>query len=56
MTNNPFLGVLRHLLTFGGGYLTSNGLVSASEVEAGVGALITLGGIAWSIYEKLKSR
>lgn len=56
MKNNPFLGVLRHLLTFGGGYLTSNGVVSASELEAGIGALITLGGIAWSIYEKRKAR
>lgn len=56
MKNHPFLGVLRHLLTFGGGYLTSNGVVSASELEAGIGALITLGGIAWSIHEKRKAR
>ena len=56
MKNNPFLGVVRHILTFGGGYLTSNGVVSASELEAGIGAIITLGGIAWSIYEKRKAR
>jgi hypothetical protein len=56
MQNNPFLGVLRHLLTFGGGYLVSNGSVSASQLEAGIGAIITLGGVLWSIYEKRKAR
>jgi hypothetical protein len=54
MKNNPVLGVLRHVLTFGGGYLTSNGVVSASDLEAAVGAVITLIGVAWSIYEKRK--
>jgi hypothetical protein len=56
MKNNPFLGVLRHLLTFGGGYLVSNGVVSAGELETIIGAVIGLGGVAWSIYEKRKPR
>jgi hypothetical protein len=56
MKNNPFLGVLRHVLTFGGGYLTSSGVVSASDLEAAIGAIVTLIGVAWSIYEKQKGK
>ena len=55
MKNSPLLGVLRHLLTFGGGYLVSGGVVSSTELEAGIGALISLAGVAWSIYEKRKA-
>lgn len=56
MKNNPFLGVLRHLLTFGGGYLVSSGSLSSGEADAVVGAVVTLAGFAWSIYEKRRGR
>lgn len=54
--NNPYLGVLRHILTFGGGYLVSDGVVNEGEVEALVGALVTLIGVLWSIWEKRRAR
>ena len=45
-------GFLRHALTFGGGLLVTKGYVDASEVEALVGAIITLSGFAWSYWIK----
>ena len=45
-------GFVRHLLTFGGGFLVTNGVVGQSEMEAGVGAVITLIGLVWSVMAK----
>lgn len=47
-------GIVRHILTFGGGFLVTGGFASQSDVEAGVGALVTLVGIVWSIWQKKK--
>lgn len=45
-------GVLRHVLTTAGGFVFANGTVSSTELEMAVGALVTLFGFAWSLYEK----
>jgi hypothetical protein len=47
-------GLVRHLLTFGGGFLVTNGTISNDELGLAVGAVITLGGIAWSVLAKKK--
>lgn len=49
-------GVVRHLLTFGGGFLVTNGSLGQSDMEAGVGAVITLVGIVWSVFNKKKAK
>jgi hypothetical protein len=46
------LGVARHLLTFGAGYLVARGFIDESTAEALVGAVLTLIGVGWSIYDK----
>ena len=46
------LGLVRHALTFGGGFLASKGIVEASQVEIAVGAIVTLVGIVWSALSK----
>ena len=44
--------IARHLLTtVGGGFLMSFGL-SGTALEAVIGALSTLAGVAWSLYDK----
>ncbi len=44
--------LVRHLLTtVGGGFLASFGL-SGSALDATVGAVSTLAGVAWSLYDK----
>ena len=44
--------VVRHLLTtVGGGFLMSFG-ITGGTLDAVVGALSTLAGVAWSLYDK----
>ena len=44
--------VLRHALTAIGGWMVGQGYISDGDVELGVGAILTLVGIVWSIVEK----
>jgi len=48
-------GVLRHLLTFGGGYLVQSGLASADDLAAAVGGFGAVLGLMWSIVLKRKT-
>lgn len=46
--------IVRHLLTtVGGGFLMSFG-ITGTTLEAVIGALSTLAGVAWSLYDKRK--
>jgi hypothetical protein len=45
-------GVFRHLLTAAGGALVAKGVVDAGTAEAAIGALVTLIGVGWSVWEK----
>jgi len=54
--NPALLGIARHLLTFGAGYLASQGVISAGETEVFVGTGLGLIGIVWSIFEKRKRK
>ena len=46
------LGIIRHILTFGGGLLVTKGLADDQLVSEVSGFLITLIGASWSINEK----
>lgn len=46
------LGLVRHLLTTGGGYLIGNGTLTGTEAESATGAIVALVGIIWSVIEK----
>jgi hypothetical protein len=51
---NPLLiqALVRHLLTaLGGGFFASYG-ISGEGLEAAAGAVATLAGVAWSVYDK----
>lgn len=52
MNKDSILGFIRHLLTFGGGFLTAEGLASADELTAAISATVTLIGFVWSIIDK----
>ena len=47
-------GVVRHLLTAGGGALVTTGVVSDGQLELVIGAIITLAGVIWSALAKKK--
>jgi hypothetical protein len=47
-------GVVRHVLTAAGGGLVAEGSLAQSDLNAGIGAVLTVIGIAWSVMEKKK--
>jgi hypothetical protein len=44
--------VLRHGLTTLGGYLIPQGTIAEPDLETGVGAIVAIAGIVWSIFDK----
>lgn len=54
LNQSVILGVVRHVLTFGGGFLTSNGMATEDDISAAVGAVVVLVGVVWSIVQKKK--
>jgi len=55
MTKETILGFVRHVLTFGGGFAVSDGLITADDLTAIVGAIATLAGVVWSAIAKKKA-
>lgn len=49
-------GTIRHVLTFGGGFVVAKGWLSAEELTAVVGGLLAVAGVAHSIYQKRKAK
>lgn len=49
------LGIIRHILTFGGGWIVARGLLDEATWVELSGAIITVIGVVWSVMEK-KSR
>lgn len=49
MKKTQLLGVIRHILTFGGGYVAAKGFLPEPIIDEVIGALITLIGVAWSV-------
>ena len=47
-------GLLRHVLTFLGGYLVTSGVIDESILMEVVGAITTIVGFAWSFISKDK--
>jgi len=52
VNGKQLLGIIRHILTFGGGVLMAKGMLSEGMVSDVVGAIMTLIGTIWSIYSK----
>ncbi len=55
MNMEAILGVVRHVLTFGGGFLVAKGWIDADTLTQGVAALATLIGLVWSVWAKKKA-
>ena len=52
VVTKTILGVLRHVLTAAGGAMVANGSITNGDLDAIIGAIITLVGVGMSIYEK----
>lgn len=55
MSKEAILGIVRHALTFGGGFVIAKGWADAAVIEQAVAALVTLAGIGWSVWDKSKA-
>ena len=56
MSIDVITGLIRHALTFGGGYLVTAGYATQGNVETGIGGIIALIGIGWSVMHKVKAK
>ena len=54
MTQDQFMGVLRHLLSALGAFVVAKGIADEDTVVQASGAIGTLVAIGWSMIEKLK--
>ena len=45
-------GILRHILTTAGGVLVAKGYLEEGMLQEVIGAVLTLAGVAWSMWEK----
>ena len=55
MKKGMALGIVRHLLTTAGGALVAKGVLDAGLMSTGVGSVVTIATIAWSIYQKYQA-
>lgn len=55
MSTEAILGIIRHLLTLAAGYLVHKGIISGDIVDTVVSGLIGMGGIAWSVVQKVEA-
>lgn len=47
-----FSGFVRHLATFGGGWLIAHGAMTSDQMNGWIGSICFLGGILWSLWDK----
>lgn len=52
MTWEQISSILRHILTFGGGFIIAKGWISAEALPGVVGAILTVGGAVWALFNK----
>jgi len=56
MNKEQIIGVIRHVLTFVGGFLVTKGIVDDATLSQGIGALVSLLGVVWSVVDKKPSQ
>ena len=55
MNQEQILGIIRHVLTFGGGLIVAKGYADEGTVTTVVGGVITIVGAIWSMWGKKKA-
>jgi hypothetical protein len=52
LTKEQVLGIVRHVLTFAGGFVVAKGVADEATVATIIGSVCTLVGAIWSIVAK----
>lgn len=50
--NEKLSGLVRHVLTFLGGFLITKGVIDEATLQEVIGAIITISGFIWSFTSK----
>jgi hypothetical protein len=53
--NTNLASLIRHILTAAGGFLVAKGLASADQLAELVGAVVSIAGVGWSVYNNKKA-
>lgn len=53
MNKDSVLSIVRHLLTFGGGYVSAKWNITEGDLTAITAAIVALVGGVWGVIEKL---
>lgn len=56
MNSDDIQAIIRHVLTSVGGALVTSGLITSGQEQDAIGALMVLGGIGWSLWQKRSQR
>jgi hypothetical protein len=56
VANKIVLGLVRHLLTIGGGFFINQGVMDNNDQETAIAAIVTLIGVAWSVLVKMSAK
>lgn len=52
---NTVLSLLRHALTFGGGYLLAKGIITEATLGEVISGVLALTGALWGAYDEYKA-
>lgn len=52
VTKEKVFAIIRHTLTFVGGFLVMKGIIDESVIESVIASSLTLTGVIWSIFDK----
>lgn len=52
MDRESILSIVRHILTFGGGFVVAKGWIDSVTLQSAIGAVITIVGVVWGIADK----
>ncbi len=56
MTQEAILALVRHGLTLFGGGLVNMGVMTNADLTTGVGGLIAVAGVVWSVVRKYRNK
>lgn len=54
--DSTITATIRHILTMLGGFLVNRGFLTGADLEWIIGGLLALGGLAWSYYNKHRTK
>lgn len=55
MNTDQIQSIIRTLLTSGGAYLVTKGIINNGQLQEIIGAILALGSVAWSLWQKRES-